>query len=229
MGTSFTSPARPVRRQDLPGEGLVGNRGQAGEDAEHEPREEEVPDENELLRADGGAGWAGKTAVAYRSARSGANQGRRGRTWEPGLPGSLEPYQGSGPTEERAVDGRRRQGPGRLGNLRFCKIGCAAHAGAVGRGARMAARKAGRNIHRRHVGSRRALGSNRGEIDLWAVDQPGPGRTGVGAGAWSAQDLWGEGETGTRAVLEDCGGRTRVGDSAGGRGLGRLGSFEHAA
>src|SRR2546429_5362485 len=30
------------------------------------------------------------------------------------------------------------------------------------------------------------------------------------------------------AVLEDCGGRARLGDSAGGRGLGRLGSFQHA-
>src|SRR6266404_6353313 len=101
----------------------------------------------------------------------------------------------------------------------------------------MVARKTGRNIRGRNAGSWRALGSHRGEIDLWddsrapfrSTHQPGPGRTGAGAGPGAAEDLWGEGDGGAGAVLEDCGGRARVGDSRGGRGLGRLGSFEHAA
>src|SRR5579864_5987003 len=101
----------------------------------------------------------------------------------------------------------------------------------------MAARKAGRNVHRRNAGSVRTLRSDRTEIDLWdnsyapfrATNQSGPGRTGARHGAGAAEDLWADGDSGAGAVLEDCGGRTRVGDSAGGRGLGRLGSFEHAA
>src|SRR5260370_32813862 len=101
----------------------------------------------------------------------------------------------------------------------------------------MVARKAGGNVRGRQDGSRWALGSHRAEIDIWsdsrapfrAIDQPGPGRTGAGVGAGAAEDLWGEGDAGGSAVLEDCGGRARVGDSRGGRGLGRLVGFEHAA
>src|SRR6266550_474179 len=105
----------------------------------------------------------------------------------------------------------------------------ATHAGDVERGARMATRKAGRNIHRRNAGSGRSRGGDRREINLWEADRSGPGRTGACHGAGAAEDLWDEGDGGRSAVLEDCGGRTRVGDSAGGRGLGRLGGFEHAA
>src|SRR5260370_26924632 len=104
-----------------------------------------------------------------------------------------------------------------------------AHASAFGRGGRMAAHQGGRNVHRRHAGSRRARGSNRSKANHGQVDQPGPGRTGARTGAGAAANLREEGDAGTRAVLEDWGGRTRVGDSRGGRGLGRLGSFEHAA
>src|SRR5437016_3228816 len=50
----------------------------------------------------------------------------------------------------------------------------AAHAGDVGRGAGMVARKAGRNLRGRNAGSRRALGSDRAEANLWEADQPGP-------------------------------------------------------
>src|SRR5260370_350201 len=67
------------------------------------------------------------------------------------------------------------------------------------------------------------------EANVRTLDQPGPGRTGAGVGAGAAEEFRREGEAGAIAVLEDCGGRARVGDSAGGRGLGRLGSFEHAA
>src|SRR5215472_3895707 len=105
----------------------------------------------------------------------------------------------------------------------------ATHAGDVEGGARMAPRKAGRNIHRRNIGSGRSHGSDRPEINLWEANWSGPGRTGARHGAGAAEDLWDEGDGGRSAVLEDCGGRTRVGDSAGGRGLGRLGGFEHAA
>src|SRR5690242_18393825 len=117
------------------------------------------------------------------------------------------------------------------------EFGCGAHAGDVAGGARMAARKAGRNVHRRNAGSRRALRSDCPEIDLWdnsyapfrATDQSGPGRTGARHGAGTPEDLWGESDGSAGVVLTDCGGRARVGDSAGGRGLGRLGSFEYAA
>src|SRR2546425_12114250 len=112
---------------------------------------------------------------------------------------------------------------------RVQRIERGAYAGTVGRGAGMAAHKAGQNVHRRHARSGRALSSHRGEIDLWEIDQPGPGRTGVRTWAGKAQNLWGESEADPSTVLEDRGGRTRVGDSAGGRGLGRLGGFEHAA
>src|SRR5467141_2431647 len=101
----------------------------------------------------------------------------------------------------------------------------------------MVARKAGRNLRGRDAGGRRALGGNSGEVDLWddtrapfrTTDQRGPGRTGAGGGPGAAEDLWGDSDAGAGAVIEDCGGRARVGDSRGGRGLGRLGSFEHAA
>src|SRR5258708_23684814 len=84
----------------------------------------------------------------------------------------------------------------------------------------MVARKAGRNLRGRDAGSRRALGGHRGEIDLWddtrapfrTTDQRGPGRTGAGTGAGAVEDLWGEGDAGSGAVLEDCGGRARVGE-----------------
>src|SRR5690349_13453760 len=99
------------------------------------------------------------------------------------------------------------------------EFGCGAHAGDVAGGARMAARKAGRNVHRRNAGSGRTLRSDRPRIDLWdnsyapfrATDQSGPGRTGARHGAGAAEDLWGEGDGGARSVLADCGGRTRVG------------------
>lgn len=93
----------------------------------------------------------------------------------------------------------------------------------------MAKHQAGRNIHRRNAGSRRPFGSHRGALDLRTLDQPGPGRTGAGAGAGEIEGFRGQGDVGAVALLEDCGGRARVGDSEGGRGLGRLGSFEHAA
>src|SRR5256885_8650665 len=92
----------------------------------------------------------------------------------------------------------------------------------------MAGRKTGRNLRGRDAGGRRALGGHRPEVNLWEVGQSGPGRTGAGAGAGTAEDLWGEGDAQAGAVLEDCGGRARVGDSRGGRGLGRLGSFERS-
>src|SRR5260370_350202 len=79
------------------------------------------------------------------------------------------------------------------------------------------------------AGSGRALGSDCKEANVRTLDQPGPGRTGAGVGAGAAEELLREGGAGAIAVREDCGGRARVGDSAGGRGLGRLGSFEHAA
>src|ERR1700730_192506 len=106
------------------------------------------------------------------------------------------------------------------------------HAGAVGRGARMAANKGERNLRRRNAGSRRALGGHRGTTEITGrrtVDQPGPGRTGAANRTGAIARVWEFGEFGPLAVLEDCGGRARVGDSEGGRGLGRLGSFEHAA
>src|SRR6267378_3621898 len=105
----------------------------------------------------------------------------------------------------------------------------ATHAGDVGWGAGMVARKVGRNLRGRDAGSRRPLGGHRAEADLWSANQLGPGRTGAGTGAGATEDLWGEGDARAGAVLEDCGGRARVGDFRGGRGLGRLGSFEHAA
>src|SRR5713101_104512 len=58
---------------------------------------------------------------------------------------------------------------------RVQRIECGAYAGDVGRGAGMAAHKAGRNVHRRHARSGRALGSHRGEIDLWEIDQSARG------------------------------------------------------
>src|SRR5258708_34264654 len=93
----------------------------------------------------------------------------------------------------------------------------------------MAGHQAGRNVHRRNTRSRRALGSDRREVDLWQVDQPGPGRTGVRAGAGAAGGLWGEGDDSAVTLLEGSGGRTRVGVSEGGRGIGRLRSLYHAA
>jgi len=58
-------------------------------------------DADELLRADGGVGWRqGRLLLADRVARSGANQGRCGRPWESGLPGSDESCEGIGSVEE---------------------------------------------------------------------------------------------------------------------------------
>src|ERR1700692_4795306 len=107
------------------------------------------------------------------------------------------------------------------------EIGEATHSRAVGRGARMAANKAGRNLRRRNAGGRRAFGGHRGAIVIGKrpVDQPGPGRTGAAERAGAAEGVWEFSEFRPLAVLEDCGGRTRVGDSEGGRGLGRLGGF----
>src|SRR5438552_15830290 len=82
--------------QDLPDESLVGDRRQAGSDAKHEPGNEEVSDADELLRADGGAGWTGEAIASDRAARSGGDQRRRRRPREPGLPGSHEPYESFG-------------------------------------------------------------------------------------------------------------------------------------
>src|SRR5882724_3364789 len=101
----------------------------------------------------------------------------------------------------------------------------------------MATNKSERNIRRRNGGSRGAFGSHRrktGFGDLVragerAVDQPGPGRTGAADRAGAFDEVRVESELRFVAVLKDCGGRTRVGDSEGGRGLGRLGGFEHAA
>src|ERR1700744_4017502 len=105
----------------------------------------------------------------------------------------------------------------------------ATHAGIAGRGAGMAGRKAGWNVHRRNAGSRGPLGSHSGKANVRKVDQPGPGRTGTRTGNGATEEVWNDSEVGGVVVLEDCGGRARVGDSRGGRGLGRLGSFEHAA
>src|ERR1700748_950498 len=93
----------------------------------------------------------------------------------------------------------------------------------------MAGRKTGWNVHRRNAGSRGPLGSHSGKANVRKVDQPGPGRTGTRAGSGATEEVWNDSEVGGVVVLEDCGGRARVGDSRGGRGLGRLGSFEHAA
>src|SRR6266436_5776370 len=94
-------------------------------------------------------------------------------------------------------------------------IGEATHAGAVGRGARMAANKAGRNLRRRNAGSRRAFGGHRRAVVIGKrpVDQPGPGRTGAADRTGAAEGVWEFSEFRPLAVLEDCGGRTRVGDS----------------
>jgi len=62
-----------------------------------------------------GVGWAGKTVVADRVARSGANQGRCGRPWESGLPGSDDHARALDQLKRRAVHGRRRQGLEDLG------------------------------------------------------------------------------------------------------------------
>src|SRR5690348_7305590 len=104
-----------------------------------------------------------------------------------------------------------------------------AYAGDVARGAGMAAGKAGRNVRGRHARRGRTFGGHSGAAHHGQIDQPGPGRTGVGSGAGAAEEFRREGDVGAVAVLEDSGGRTRVGDSNGGRGLGRLGGFEHAA
>ena len=117
------------------------------------------------------------------------------------------------------------------------KIGCTTHAGAVARGAEMAGHKAGRNLRRRHhrgsgafSGDSRAVAvPRRRKKAFGTLDQPGPGRTGAGDRTRAPRGVWEFGEFGPLAVLEDCRGRARVGDSDGGRGLGRLGSFEHAA
>ncbi len=93
----------------------------------------------------------------------------------------------------------------------------------------MATNKTGRSIRRRNIGSRRAFRSHSRKIELGPVDQPGPGRTGAADRARAFEDVRIESELRFVSVLRDCGGRTRVGDSEGGRGLGRLGGFEHAA
>ncbi len=92
----------------------------------------------------------------------------------------------------------------------------------------MATNKTGRNIRRRNTGSRRPFASNRRKNFFGQVDQPGPGRTGAADRAGAFEDARVESELRFVSVLKDCGGRTRVGDSDGGRGLGRLGGFEHA-
>src|SRR5260221_9305779 len=105
----------------------------------------------------------------------------------------------------------------------------APHAGDVARGAGMATNKTGRSIRRRHIGSRGPLGSHRGKIAVRPVDQPGPGRTGAADRAGAFDEIRLESELRFVAVLKDCGGRTRIGDSEGGRGVGRLGGFGYAA
>src|SRR5580692_7085513 len=68
----------------------------------------------------------------------------------------------------------------------------ATYAGDVGRGARMAANKAGRNLRRRNTGSRRPFGSHRRTVVIGKrpVDQPGPGRTGAADRAGTAEGVW---------------------------------------
>src|ERR1700676_5782399 len=89
----------------------------------------------------------------------------------------------------------------------------------------MAGNKTRRYLRRRHAGSRGPLGSYRAKIGVGQVDQLGPGRTGLRVGAGEFETVEGSRGPSEVGILEDCGGRTRVGDSEGGRGLGRLGGF----
>src|SRR3981081_482320 len=93
----------------------------------------------------------------------------------------------------------------------------------------MAGCKTKRYLRRRHAGSRGPLSRNRQTISVGQVDQPGPGRTGVSVSAREFEAVEGSRDTREVSLLEDCGGRARVGDSEGGRGLGRLGGFLDAA
>src|SRR6266567_4151688 len=72
------------------------------------PGEEKIFNENELLRADGGVGWAGKSAGARSAARIRADEGRSGRVRQPRLPRGHEPHPRARRPEEFAVHGRRR-------------------------------------------------------------------------------------------------------------------------
>ncbi len=105
----------------------------------------------------------------------------------------------------------------------------------------MAGHKAGRNLRRRHTGSRRAFGGHSAAIVVAGksgaafrtpfarqIDQPGPGRTGAAAGA--AQRIMGVWVTLVHSPFSKIAEAVQgLGDSEGGRGLGRFGSFEHAA
>ncbi len=93
----------------------------------------------------------------------------------------------------------------------------------------MAANKTGRNLRGRHARSGGSFGSHRRKAGFGPVDQPGPGRTGAADRAGEAGEVRLESELRFISVLKDCGGRTRVGDSEGGRGLGRLGAEELTA
>src|SRR5579871_532714 len=74
--------------------GLAGNRGKAFKGFLAKPGEEKISHADELLRTNGRTGWAGKSPAAANSSRKSQNDGRSGRVWRAGLPGSHEPRQG---------------------------------------------------------------------------------------------------------------------------------------
>jgi len=94
----------------------------------------------------------------------------------------------------------------------------------------MAAHKAGRKVHRRHWlgagGHSEAIAQRLISGRLISLDRDAQA---LELARERLKTFGEESDAGARAVLEDCGGRARVGDSDGGRGLGRLGGFEHAA
>src|SRR6202166_3649786 len=87
----------------------------------------------------------------------------------------------------------------------------------------MAGNKTRRYLRRRHAGSRGPLGGYRAKISLGQIDQPGPGRTGLRVGAGEFETVEGSRDPREVGILEDCGGRTRVGGSEGDGVLADLG------